>query len=67
MEKWKCVARGCKKLENRWVWDHTSLAVRPCRRHHAGVLWGGGAEHLHPLAALAINLLKPDKIPDFEW
>lgn len=27
----------------------------------------GGAEHLHPLAALAINLLKTNKIPDFEW
>lgn len=26
----------------------------------------GRAEHLHPLAALATNLLKTNKIPDFE-
>lgn len=43
-----------------------SLAFRSCRRHHTGVFWDGGAEHLHPLAALAINLLKPKKIPHFE-
>lgn len=43
-----------------------SLAVRPRRRHHAGVFWDGGVEHLHPLAALAINLLKTNKILDLE-
>lgn len=59
-EKWEWTARGCKKLENRWEWDHTSLSFRSCRRHHTGVFWNGGAEHLHPLAALAINLLKED-------
>lgn len=42
-----------------------SLAVRPRRRLRAGVSGDGGVEHLHPLAALAINLLKTNKVPNF--